>query len=158
VSIEIILSKNNKLLLSILNLVLISTCLLINMERIQDSGKVWCKGFSQPTHAVRIKNKIFAIGKSEEQIIECWVEGEILCVDLNEQSKEIRTAKKFPLDLEPNLSGTLFNGFTQTKHTDVLIVSYEHDRIEKKIISGKTYRTGQYDIIGSKEFWNKVWG
>jgi hypothetical protein len=128
------------------------------MEKIQDSGKVWCKGFSGPAHALRIENKIFATGKSKDQTIESWVDEAVLCVDLNDPGHGIRVAKKFPLDLEPTLSGTLFNGFTRTKHADVLIVSPDQDRIEEEVISGETYRTSQYDSMGSREFWNKVWG
>ena len=128
------------------------------MEKIQDSGKVWCKGFAGPAHALRIENKIFATGKSKDQTIESWVDEAVLCVDLNDPGKRIRVAKKFPLDLEPTLSGTLFNGFTRTKHADVLIVSPDQDRIEEEVISGETYRTSQYDSMGSREFWNKVWG
>ena len=128
------------------------------MEEIQDSGKVWCKGFAGPAHALRIENKIFATGKSEDQTIECWVDEGVLCVDLNDPGPGIRVAKKFPLDLEPTLSGTLFNGFTRTKHADVLIVSHNQDRIKEEIISGETYRIGQYDSMSSREFWDKVWG
>jgi hypothetical protein len=128
------------------------------MEEIQDSGKVWCKGFAGPAHALRIENKIFATGKSEDQTIECWVDEGVLCVDLNNPEPGIRVAKKFPLDLEPTLSGTLFNGFTLTKHADVLIVSPDQDRIEEEVISGETYRIGQYESMSSREFWNKVWG
>ena len=128
------------------------------MEEIQDSGKVWCKGFAGPAHALRIENKIFATGKSEDQTIECWVDEGVLCVDLNDPGPGIRVAKKFPLDLEPTLSGTLFNGFTRTKHADVLIVSPDQERIKEEIISGETYRIGQYDSMSSREFWDKVWG
>ena len=128
------------------------------MKEIQDSGKVWCKGFSGPAHALRIENKIFATGKSEGQTIECWVDEAMLCVDLNDPGNGIRVAKKFPLDLEPTVSGTLFNGFTHTKHADVLIVSPDQDRIEEEVISGETYKMGQYDNMDSKEFWDKVWG
>jgi hypothetical protein len=128
------------------------------MEEIQDSGKVWCKGFAGPAHALRIDNKIFATGKSEDQSIQCWVEEGVLCVDLNDPGLGIRVAKKFPLDLEPTLSGTLFNGFTRTKHADALIVSPDQERIKEEIISGETYRIGQYDIMDSREFWDKVWG
>ena len=128
------------------------------MEEIQDSGKVWCKGFAGPAHALRIENKIFATGKSEDQSIQCWVDEGVLCVDLNDPGPGIRVAKKFPLDLEPTLSGTLFNGFTRTKHADVLIVSPDQERIKEEIISGETYRVGQYDSMSSREFWDKVWG
>ncbi len=128
------------------------------MGDIEDSGKVWCKGFTQPIHAVRTGNKIFATGKEKDQNIEYWVDGNILCVDLNEPCRAIRYARKFPLDLESTLSGTLFNGFTRTKHADVLIVRSDHDGIEEKSISGEAYRTGQYEKMNSKEFWDKIWG
>ncbi len=128
------------------------------MKKIQDSGKVWCKGFARPAHAVRTGDKIFATGKDEDQTIECWVDRNFLCVDLNEPCREIRYARKFPLYLEPTLSGTLFNGFTLTKHIDVLIVRSDHERIEEKTICGETYRTGQYENMNSREFWHKVWG
>jgi hypothetical protein len=128
------------------------------MEETQDSGKVWCKGFVRPIHALRIENKIFATGKSEDQTIEYWVDDSVLCVDLNEPEKKIRVAKKFPLDLDPTIPGTLFNGFTRTKHADVLIVTSEQDRVEEETVSGETYREGQYDSMDSKEFWDKVWG
>ena len=126
------------------------------MEEIQDSGKVWCKGSTRPVHAVRTGNKIFATGKGEEQSIECWVDRNVLCIDLHEPQQEIRIARKLPLGLEPTLKGTLFNGFAHTKHADVLIVSSDHDQIEEKIISGETYRAGQYNSMSSREFWNKV--
>ena len=127
------------------------------MEEIQDSGKVWCKGFAGPAHALRIENKIFATGKSEDQSIQCWVDEGVLCVDLNDPGPGVRVAKKFPLDLEPTLSGTLFNGLTRTKHADVLIVSPDQERIEEEVISGETYRIGQYESMSSREFWDKVW-
>ena len=126
------------------------------MEEIQDSGKVWCKGSNRPVHAVRVGNKIFATGKGEDQTIECWVDGDVLCVDLHE--REIRIARKIPLPLglEPTLTGTLFNGFTRTKHADVSIVSSDQESVEEIIISGETYRAGQYNSMSSREFWNKV--
>ena len=127
------------------------------MEEIQDSGKVWCKGSTRPVHAVRAGNKIFATGKGKDQSIECWVDRDILCVDLHEPRREIRIARKFSLDLEPTLAGTLFNGFTRTKHADVSIVSSDQESVKEIIISGETYRAGQYNSMSSREFWNKVY-
>lgn len=128
------------------------------MEEIQDSGKVWCKGYARPAHAVRIENKVFATGKTDDQTIECWADKGYLCIDLNEPGREMRLAKKIPLDLEPTLPGTLFNGFTRTKHADILIVNPDQDRVEEEAISGETYRNGQYNCMSSKEFWRLVWG
>ena len=128
------------------------------MEDIQDSGKVWCKGYKHPIHAVRIENKIFATGKTDEQSIGFWVDEGMLCIDINEQKKEIRIAKKIPIELEPTVPGTIFNGFTHTKHADVLVVNPEQYRVEVKVVSGETYKSGIYNDMNSKEFWDKVWG
>ncbi len=125
------------------------------MIEIQDSGKIWCKGSTRPIHAVRAGNKIFATGKEEDQSIECWVDIDALCVDLH--GPGIRIARKFPLELEPSLAGTLFNGFTLTKHADVLIISSGQDRVEEKIVSGEAYKKGHYGSMSSREFWGKVW-
>jgi hypothetical protein len=125
------------------------------MLEIQDSGKIWCKGSARPSHAVRTGNKIFATGKEEDQTIECWVEADNLCVDLH--GPEIRIARKFPLILEPSLSGTLFNGFSKTKHADVLIVSSAQEGVETKIVSAENYRTGQYSSLSTNNFWIKIW-
>lgn len=125
------------------------------MADIEDSGKVWCKGSTGPIHAVRAANKIFATGKKEGQEIECWVDGDTLCVVLHEPDQAIRVARRFPLDLEPTIEGSLFNGFTLTKHADLPIVSPEQDRIEEKIISGESYR--QYQNMDSKSFWQDIW-
>ena len=129
-------------------------CSVIMVE-VCDSGKIWCKGSTQPIHAVRVDIKIFATGKEENQIIKCWVNGDVLCVDLHESG--IRTARKFPLDLEPTLSGTVLNVMSHTKHADVSIVSSNQNGVEEKIVSGETYRVGQYDSMESGEFWDKVW-
>tara|TARA_B100001123_G_C14956647_1_gene885926 strand:+ start:371 stop:757 length:387 start_codon:yes stop_codon:yes gene_type:complete len=127
------------------------------MEKIQDSGKVWCKGYKNPFHAVRAENKVFATGKEEAQAINCWIENDLLCIDLHEPDREIRTARKIPLNLEPTLDGTLFDGFNRTKHADVKIVSSHHERIKEKMISGENYKAGKFDRVDSREFWNKVW-
>jgi hypothetical protein len=125
------------------------------MVEICDSGKIWCKGATRPIHAVRTGSKIFATGKQENQTIECWIEEDMLCVDLHEPG--IRLARKFPLDLEPTLAGTLFNGFSHTKHADVSIVGSDQSGVEEKIISGEFYESEHYDSMSSKDFWNAVW-
>jgi len=125
------------------------------MQEIQDSGKIWCKGTTGPVHAVRAGNKIFATGKEEDQSIECWVDNGILCVDLH--GVGIRLARKFPLDLEPTLSGSLFNGFTKTKHADVKIVSTKQDRVEERVVMSDTYTSGLFSTMNSQDFWALIW-
>lgn len=128
---------------------------MANMTEIHDSGKIWCKGSPSPIHAVRAGDKIFATGKEKNQSIECWVDGNVLCVDLHDTGTRI--ARKFPLDIESTLVGTLFNGFTRTKHADVSIVGSDQDGVEEKIVSGEIYRTGQYESMSSRDFWDKIW-
>lgn len=135
----------------------LQTNCIYTMRDIQDSGKVWCKGSTGPIHAVRVENKIFATGKEENQTLECWVDGDILCVDLHEPKRETRICRKISLNLDPSLAGTLFNGFTHTKHADVLIVRSDHEEIEEKKVSGETYKSEQYQTMSSHDFWNKLW-
>ena len=125
------------------------------MPGIQDSGKIWYKGSTSPAHAVRVVNKIFATGKKENQAIECWVDGEVLCVDLHDS--ETRIARKFPINIEPTLVGTLFSGFTSTKHADVNIVGPDQKGVEEKIVTGEIYRTGEYGNMNSRDFWDQIW-
>tara|TARA_B100000686_G_C16385538_1_gene759766 strand:+ start:112 stop:507 length:396 start_codon:yes stop_codon:yes gene_type:complete len=129
------------------------------MEKVQDSGKVWLKGSSQPVHAIRAENKIFATGKEESQGIKCWVDrdADLICIDLHNPEKEIRIARKFPIDLKPTIMGTLFNGFAETKHADVHIISSAQDGVEMRTISGETYKTGQFALMNSFLFWDTVW-
>jgi hypothetical protein len=125
------------------------------MIEVCDSGKIWCKGSSSPIHAVRVGDKIFATGKEENQTIECWVEGNILCVDLH--GGKTRIARKLSLDIEPTLAGTLFNGFTKTKHADVSIVGPNQTGVEEKIVSGESYKAGQCENMSAVNFWNFIW-
>ena len=57
------------------------------MPEIKDSGKVWTKGSVLPVNAVRIDNKIFATGQTEDQSAELWLEDEGLCLDLHDFEK-----------------------------------------------------------------------
>ena len=125
------------------------------MVEIEDSGKVWCKGSSSPIHAVRAGDKIIATGKENNQSIECWIDGDVLCVDIH--GSEIRIARKFPLDIESTLVGTLFNGFTHTKHADVSIIGSGQPGVKERIVSGETYETGQFENMSSRDFWDKIW-
>jgi hypothetical protein len=130
------------------------------MEKIQDSGKIWCKGSSSPIHAIRAENKIFATGMEENQIINCWVDrdAQILCLDLHEPKKKIRVARKFPLDLKPTLEGSLFNGFTETKHSDVEIIGSEQVGVEDRVLSGAAYNKEKLGAMNSFKFWETAWG
>ncbi len=127
------------------------------MAEIEDSGKVWLKGASSPIHAVRVGDKIFPTGKREDQKIELWLEGVGLCVDLHDVKKGERVVRYFPLDLPATLPGTLFNGFTNTRHADVLIVDSSNRSVKTKSVTGGAYQSGDFTSMDSQTFWKMIW-
>ncbi len=127
------------------------------MAEIKDTGKVWMKNSTGPVHAVRVDGKIFATGKNENHSIELWLENEGLCLDLHDSKKGERTARVIPLNTEPSVPGTLFNGFEKTKHADVLIVASDSDGTKKKSVSGIEYQEGGFNSLDHRTFWQIIW-
>ncbi|MEK9628438.1 MAG: hypothetical protein VW455_05410 [Nitrospinota bacterium] len=127
------------------------------MAEINDTGKVWIKGSVGPVHAVRVDDKIIATGIKEEPDVELWVDNKGLCIDLHDPPKKMRTARIIPLNSNPSLNGTLFNGFEKTKHADVMIVSSDCEESKEKTVSGENYQEGGYEKLDTKTFWQKVW-
>jgi hypothetical protein len=127
------------------------------MSEIKDSGKVWMKGSVGTAHAVRINDKVFATGQKEDQSIDFWVDNDGLCIDLHDSKLAERTARLIPIDTPASLPGTLFNGFENTKHADVLIVSADGERVKEKTVSGKEYQEGNYRILDRLSFWQTIW-
>ena len=50
---------------------------------------------------------------------------------LHYPEKQIRVFRRFSLDLVPKSHGTLFNGFTKTKHADINAITYRDDEVEE---------------------------
>lgn len=127
------------------------------MAEIKDTGKVWLKGSVGPVHAVRVDESIFATGKKEDQRVELWIENEELCIDLHNTKKGERTARCIPINSTPTLPGTLFNGFENTKHADVLIVAWDSERTKEKSVSGIEYKEGGFNFLDPQTFWKTIW-
>ena len=53
--------------------------------------------------------------------------------------KQHRVLRRFAFDLEPKSTGTLFSGFTETKHADIKAITYRDEGVEEYIIDGKGY-------------------
>ena len=128
------------------------------MPEIKDSGKVWTKGSVLPVNAVRIDNKIFATGRKDNQNVELWLEDDGLCLDLHDFKKGERTARFIPLNSKAKLPGTLFNGFENTKHSDVLVVACDAVGSKEKSISGPEYQEGKFNTLDHRTFWQTIWG
>ena len=127
------------------------------MAEIKDNGKVWVKGSVGPVHAVRIDDKVFATGKAADQKEELWLENDGLCLDLHNSKKGERTARFIPLNSPAKLSGTLFNGFENTKHADVSIVAFDTEGKKEKTISGEDYETRGIKVLNCFAFWKIIW-
>ena len=127
------------------------------MAEIKDNGKVWVKGSVGPVYAVRIDDKIFATGKAVDQNEDLWLENEGLCLDLHNYKKGERTARFIPLDSPAKLAGTLFNGFENTKHADVLIVAFDIEGTKEKTISGEEYQKSGIKDLDCASFWEIIW-
>ena len=127
------------------------------MPEIKDSGKVWTKGSVLPVNAVRIDNKIFATGQKDNQNVELWLEDDGLCLDLHDFKIGESTARFIPLNSKAKLTGTLFNGFENTKHSDVLVVACDAVGTKEKSISGIKYQEGRFKTLDPRTFWETIW-
>ncbi len=92
-------------------------------QHIADKGKVWIKGTFKPVYAVRIDQKIFLLGSEMDVEPETRVDNEHLFVDWKDDSKSIRLGRCISLSAPAEIAGTLFNGFDNTKHADILAVN-----------------------------------
>ena len=125
------------------------------MAKIIDTGKVWIKGNAKPDYALRVDKNIFVPGKEADDEINCWVEGEFLCVDLLDRHSERRVARKFPLKAEGTAPATLFSGFAKTKHADVLAVCPHTAGVEEHIFQGEDYNSSRIYELDCRDFWKQ---
>ncbi len=122
------------------------------MAEIYDTGKVWIRGRIKPEYAVRVGERVFVPGKEDSDDINCWVEGEFLCVDLHDKNGERRVARKISLNASANAPGALFSGFEKTNHADVMVVTAGEDGVEEFVVEGANYRNGNIKELNSQKF------
>ena len=121
------------------------------MQEIKDTGKVWVRGSPRPIFAVRVDDKFFVPGKNDDQTIECWVEGNYLCLDLHNAGKKVRVGRRIKLNEAPTTPATLFSGFEHTRHADVMTVT---DReAETFVMEGIEYEVKKVAALDSRSFW-----
>jgi len=124
------------------------------MPEITDSGKIWIKGHSRTSFAVKVDDKVIAIGKEEGHALEAhWIDKNHLCVDLHDPQQESRIARWFPLDQKPTHSAALFSGFKKTKHADLLVCTHNDPGVQEFIIQGNDYKKQQVQSMERDEFW-----
>ena len=101
------------------------------MRNIDDFGKIWLRGFIRPELGVRIDEMYFVIGEGDSMSTNYSLYENYLFVILHYPEKQIRVFRRFSLDLVPKSHGTLFNGFTKTKHADINAITYRDDGVEE---------------------------
>ena len=126
------------------------------MPEIKDSGKVWMRGKTGTSFAVKVDEKVFVPGQEDGQSIEYWLEENCLCVDLHNAVQGIRIARRFPLELEAVHPATLFNGFNKTKHADVKIVNYTDEGVAEKIFRNEDYQDSGVQNMSRNVFWQRA--
>ena len=122
------------------------------MAKIDDTGKVWFKGAFGPEYAVRVGDKVFVPGKGENDAVTCLVGDGILFVDLHNETTASRVGKYFSLDLPTTIPATLFNGFENTKHADVSVVTYKNEGVREVNVQGEVYREEEISIMATEIF------
>ncbi len=123
------------------------------MPEIKDSGKVWIRGKTGTSFAVKVDEKVFVPGREEGQSIDYWLEEKFLCVDLHSPDQRIRIARRFPLNLEATHPASLFNGFNKTKHADVKVITFADEGVIEKIFKGEEYAEGNIQSMRREAFW-----
>ena len=109
------------------------------MSAIDDDGKIWLRGSAMPEYGVRIGKRYFVTGKIDSENSNYFIHEKYLVVDLHNPEKQYRIIRRFSLDLQPTFYGTLFNGFTKTKHADTKAVTYKDEKVEQFFLNGGDY-------------------
>ncbi len=111
------------------------------MSDIQDEGKVWLRGKVKPIPAVKYVGTILIPDIEYGEIAKVWGTAQGLCVDVHIKETETRIARWFPKEIKGDSAGTLFSGFDNTKHADILAVLPGNPAVLEKEFIGDGYRT-----------------
>jgi len=109
------------------------------MSQIDDFGKIWLRGFLSPEFGVRVDEVYFVIGTGDPKNIQSLIYNNYLIAAIFYPDKKNRVFRRFPLNLVPKSPGTLFNGFTKTKHADINAITYMDSGVDEFICSEKIY-------------------
>ncbi len=121
------------------------------MSEIEDRGKVWLRGKVKPVLAVRFGGCIIIPELEQGDLAEAWGSAKGLCVDIHDKPKGIRIARWFSKEVKGDVPGTLFSGFDDTKHADILAVLPDNPAVLEKIFQDEAYR--EVETMAPKIFW-----
>ncbi|QPJ65894.1 MAG: hypothetical protein G3M78_11015 [Candidatus Nitrohelix vancouverensis] len=124
--------------------------------QIDDKGKIWVKGSFRPVPAVRVGDAFHLLGNEMDHEPDVWLEGEYLYVDWHDPKARVRLGRRIPLGLEAKIPGTLFNGFEQTKHQDVLSVDFNAEGVESVTFKADEYLARNLSSLSGNEFFQQM--
>ena len=120
------------------------------MQALYDTGKIWLRGLVKPEYAVRAGDLYFVIGEEDSQSTKYLLYKNYLFVAIHYPQIQSRLFRRFSLDLESKSKGSLFSGFTKTKHADIKAITYRDDGVEDYLAKEKDYfldKDGEIDPI-----------
>ncbi|QPJ63314.1 MAG: hypothetical protein G3M70_16095 [Candidatus Nitronauta litoralis] len=120
------------------------------MSDIQDEGKVWLRGQVKPLPAVKFEDSIVIPDLQYGEISTVWGVAQGLCVDVHIKEMKTRIARLFPKDIHGDSPGTLFSGFDNTKHADILAALPDNKAVLEKTFCGDDY--GKVELMSPKTF------
>ena len=109
------------------------------MQALYDTGKIWLRGLVKPEYAVRAGDLYFVIGEEDSQSTKYLLYKNYLFVAIHYPQSQSRLFRRFSLDLESKSKGSLFSGFTKTKHADIKAITYRDDGVEDYLAKEKDY-------------------
>lgn len=120
------------------------------MQALYDTGKIWLRGLVKPEYAIRAGDLYFVIGEEDSQSTKYLLYKNYLFVAIHYPQSQSRLFRRFSLDLESKSKGSLFSGFTKTKHADIKAITYRDDGVEDYLAKEKDYflnKDGEIDPI-----------
>ena len=120
------------------------------MLALYDTGKIWLRGLVKPEFAIRAGNLYFVVGEGDSQSTKYLLYKNYLFVAIHYPQSQSRLFRRFSLDLESKSKGSLFSGFTKTKHSDIKAITYRDDGVEDYLAKEKDYfldKDGEIDPI-----------
>ena len=107
------------------------------MQALYDTGKICLRGLVKPEYAVRAGDLYFVIGEEDSQSTKYLLYKNYLFVAIHYPQSQSRLFRRFSLDLESKSKGSLFSGFTKTKHADIKAITYRDDGVEDYLAKEK---------------------
>jgi hypothetical protein len=120
------------------------------MQELYDTGKIWLRGLVKPEYAVRVGDLYFVVGDGDFQTTKFLLYKNYLIVAIHYPKSQSRLFRRFSLDLESKSKGSLFSGFTKTKHADIKAITFRDDGVENYLAKENDYfldKVGEIDPI-----------